>query len=549
MGCYAGTDANRGPGTGTDGQGTDGETTGSSQGETDGSDSGEEPPGTADCSLGAEPIRRLGRLEYANTLATLFPGVALPLDLPIEDGRVDGFVGHASGQTASTLSVARYEGLASDVAESAAQNLGSWAPCTDDSATCTEDIAAELAMRAYRRPLDAEEEAAARALATAAYSDFGQVEAVQVTVEAILQSPFFLYRPQFGVAGDGATVPLGDFEMASQLSYFFLDDMPDAELWAAAQAGELTDPDGLEAQARRLLVDPRAEDVLTGFLSEWLRLYKLEEVSLDEGAFPQWDETLQADLDESARLFLHEALWEADSWEALMSGSYGYVNDRLAPIFGVAAPGSADFVRVELDPTQRRGILTQPGILASTSHGISHSPIFRGVTVLDNIMCNPVPAAPPGFADEDPNDVSPEDICTTRDQVWLTHTNRSECLVCHNAIDNVGFTFENYDALGRFRTDENGCSIDASGAFPGEIGEVSGPIEAAEALANSTQTVRCAGEHVVRFTMGRSTREGDDCELEALADAVQAGGSLQEMFIQMTLSPTFRRRANTGESP
>ncbi|MCA9684964.1 MAG: DUF1592 domain-containing protein, partial [Myxococcales bacterium] len=426
-----------------------------------------------DCPLSNEPIRRLTQSEYVNTVGTLFPGVNLPMLDPIPDERVDGFIGHNAGQSASALGVARYEALAEGIADAAAGSLDSWAPCSDDSSACAQSIALELGWKVYRRPLDADETLALSSFAGDAYGEFGLELGVAVVVEALLQSPFFLYRPEFGEPG-GAVVTLGDYEMASRLSYFFLDDMPDEALFAAAAAGELTSDAGVEAQARRLLADPRARPILTDFMGEWLRLYELGELALDPVVFPEFTPQMQADLEESIHRYLDKALWEDDSWDALMTGSFGFVNDDLAPLYGVAAPGSDAMTLVELDPSQRAGVLTQPGLLASTSHGISHSPIYRGVTMLDNILCTPVPAPPPGVLDEtEPLPVPPEELCTTRDYVSKTHTNRAECEGCHNLIDPAGFVFEHYDALGRYRVTENDCPIDASASFPSTVGEVS----------------------------------------------------------------------------
>src|SRR5690606_3492250 len=149
-------------------------------------------------------------------------------------------------------------------------------------------------------------------------------------------------------------------------------------------------------------------------------------------------------------------------WESLMTGSFGYVNDRLAPIFGVPAPGSDALSLMELPTGERRGVLTQPGLLASTSHGIQHSPIYRGVTMLSSILCIDMPAPPPGILDDfEPEQLPPGEVCTVRDQIAKTHTVGTDCQGCHSQIDGAGFAFENYDALGRFRTSENGCDVDA----------------------------------------------------------------------------------------
>ncbi len=506
---------------------------------------GVDPQG-ASCSPTADPIRRLTPAEYQNTVASLFPGVGLPALVPLPDGRIDGFVGHTDGQSVSALGVQAYEEMAVAISVAAVADLAAWAPCTEDSAACLSELALDLGRRAYRRPLDGEEVTALETLASSSYAEFGMQEASELVVQALLQSPLFLYRPEVGLgAEDGATVaPLDDWEMASRLSYFFLDDMPDGELVAAAEAGELVADEGLELHARRLLDDPRARPVLTGFFAEWLRVYKLDELALDPNAFPEFDETLRADLEASTFLFLDKVLWQDDSWESLMTGSFGFVNDRLAPVFGVAAPGTDELTLVELSASERRGVLTQPGLLASTSHGIQHSPIYRGVTMLSSVLCNEMPAPPPGILDDfEPVDVPADEVCTVRDQIAKTHTVGNDCQGCHAQIDGAGFAFEHYDALGRFRTEENGCEVDASGTFPGTLGDVTDAIDMADKLAASEDAATCMAAHMFRFGLGRSEVRGDQCMIDAMTDAMLGGsGSLREMVVALVLSPAFRTR-------
>jgi hypothetical protein len=245
-------------------------------------------------------------------------------------------------------------------------------------------------------------------------------------------------------------------------------------------------------------------------------------------------------------MYVDHAVWEADSWQWLMASSQGFVNDRLAPIFGVEAPGSDELVLVDLDPAERRGLLTQPGVLTSTSHGIGHSPIMRGVTMLSNVLCSPVPAPPPGILDNIDEEMASDDdeVCTTRDYVALTHTVGADCQGCHAAIDGAGFVFENYDALGRYRTEENGCAVDATGSFPtSDFGsEVNDAIELSEALANSSQVATCMSEHLFRYSLGRGTNRADACELQVLGEQLGSGDSLQDLIVEMVATPSFRSR-------
>ncbi len=496
----------------------------------------------------AAPLRRLSPTEYRNSVTDLFTGVTLPSLDTAPDTRVDGFTNNASGQSASSLGVELYVKLSTGVADAAAQSLASWAPCSDDSDACVGQIATGLATRAYRRPLDSNEESRLTSFAATARADHGFDNAVRMVISAVLESPLFLFRAEFGSntpVGDKA-VRLTGYEMASRLSYFFLETLPDDELITAARDGLLDSDDGVRTQAERLMADPNARPVLTNFLAEWLRLYKIDGLSLDPNTFPEFDTQLKADLKESARLYLDKALWEDDSWASLMTGSYGFVNDRLAPLFGVPAPGTDELTYVDLPKDQRAGILTQPGVLSSTSHGLRHSPIFRGVTLLSSFLCTPTGPADPKNLNKEPEKVDPGEVCTTRDDVAKTHTVRDECQDCHRAIDGAGFTFENYDALGRYRDTENGCSVDASGSLPTSDveGEIKDGVDLSQKLAQSPQVAACMSEHLFRYALGRSVANADTCEVQALAGNLLESDddSMQNLILNLVTTPSFVSR-------
>lgn len=494
------------------------------------------------------PLRRLSEDEYAASVGDLFPGVSLPQLTLVPDARVDGFTNAASGQAASPLAVEQFDRAASTVAAAAAGQRGAWAPCTDDTDTCVQSTLAQVAEKAFRHPLSSEERTGVDELATAVSGLGTSTEAIEAGLTAILQAPTFLYRPEFGSGDEMGTSAelLTGYELATRLSYFFTGSMPDDALMAAAASGELDSEAGLRSQAQRLLKDSRSRPVVTKFFLEWLRLYKLDELALDPNYFPEFDEAMRDDLKASAKAFVEYALWDKDSWRTLMSGSYGFVNDRLAPLFGVPAPGTDELTFTELDASERRGVLTQPAMLASTSHGIRHSPILRGVTMLNNILCEPPPAPPPGIlaAAEDVQ-VDPSQICTTRDDVALTHTAKAGCQGCHASIDGAGFNFENYDALGRFRSVENDCMVDATGTFPGTDieGEVVDAVHLADQLGDSKTVTGCFSEHLFRYALGRGASDADACEVANLAIQLQDGGdSLQGLVLNMVTSPSFRSR-------
>ncbi len=515
----------------------------------DGDSDGDKDPQTGSqtghCGVTADPIRRLTPEEYVNSVAALFPDVTLPDDRPLPDARINGYTNQSAGQSVSELGVRKYEELARTIAAAASTQLESWAPCSEDNAECVREIAMQLGTRAYRRPLTAEETTHIEEFASQAYDDFGLSEGLAIVVQGLLESPWFLFRPEFGYADESSQgkMPLDDYEMASRLSYFFLSTSPDDELLAAAERGELRTTEGIEAQAARLMAEPAARASLTKFFTEWLGVYRLAQLNLDTGTFPEFDTAMRADLERSAELYIDKALWEDDSLDSLLTGTYAFVNDRLAPLFGVEPPGSEELVLVELDPSERRGILTQPALLASTSHGIAHSPILRGVTLLRNVLCSSVPSPPAGILDNlDPVEVPEGEICTTRDKLTKTHTIHPGCPTCHVAIDAAGFAFERYDALGRYRTEENGCSVDSTGTFPAPLGPVDDAVQLADVLAKSPAVAECVTTQALRFALGRADTRKDDCEIGRVSLTLQRGQSLQGLVLDLVLSAPFRTR-------
>jgi len=494
------------------------------------------------------PVRRLTAQEYLNTVQDLFGGMAVPeLDLPT-DVRSDGFENGVLGQSASPLTVEQYRAAAKAVAAEVVSDIQSWAPCTDETEACAQQVLQWVATRAFRRPLSESERVALEDFSVEAMSLDAPTEAITMGIEGLLQSPSFLYRTEFGTNSEveDGVVTLSGYELASRLSYFFTGSMPDAELLAAAANGDLSTLEGYKAQAERLLNAPRAREVLTDFFMEWLGLHKLEDLALDADAFPEFSDQLRKDLQASARKYIDYALWEEDSWVALMTGSYGFVNDRLAPYFGVDAPGSGEeLVYVELNSNQRRGVLTQPATLASTSHGSRHSPILRGVMLLTNVFCMaPAPPPPDAFVTQ-VEDVDESQICTTRDDVFMKHTSSGGCQTCHKQIDAAGFNFENYDALGMFRTQENGCAVDATGTVLGAdiSSELPDAVSMADEISASEDATTCFAEHVYRFALGRTPENGSSCEVQAIAEPLLAGeDSLQKMLINMAMSPSFLSR-------
>jgi hypothetical protein len=489
-------------------------------------------------------LRRLTPTEYRNTVRDLFPGVSIPDVTLAADLVVGGFDNSAEGQTVSPLLTENYQRAGVTIGAAVTADLARWAPCTTNDAACAAQITELVAMRAQRRPLTSDERALFVGLVEATRVESGLADAVAALVEALLMTPQFLYRPELGAVGRAAPaglVALDDYELASRLSYFLWRSMPDTTLFDAAAAGELADPALLEGHARRMLEDPRAHATIADLHAQWFQVARVDALTLDRTVFPELDRETQTDMRDSLARYLDDAFWQDGTVSALFSGHFGYVNDRLAPLFGIPAPGSTELVRVELDETQRSGILTQPGWLAERAHPTVHSPVYRGVFVLEHVLCAPTLPAPPG-AEAMTMPLPEGTVVTTRERVSRSHT--GYCASCHARIDGVGFAFENFDALGRYRETEVGMPIDATGEILGAgdaNGPISGAVDLADRLGTSHQVESCVADHYLRYALGRSlVGRGDTCQVDALRQRLEAsGGDLSELVVGIVTSPNF----------
>ena len=492
------------------------------------------------------PIRRLTPLEYQRTIHGLFPQLELGQLSVAPDPSLDGFNNNAASQTPSPVLIEQYRNTARSVAAVALGELASWAPCSEETSGCAQQIARDLAERAYRRPLTSDETSEINAFATASASDFGFADGVSMIIEGVLQMPQVLYRPEVGDADRAADdlVPLTGHELATRLSYLLWQEPPDAALLEAAENGELDDADGVEEHARRMLGDDRAKAAVQDFHRQWLMLENAERYSPDSDAFPSYTSEVKEAVLESTRRFIDYAFWDEGSVSALFTDRTAFVNDAMADAYGMSSPGSTEMTAMSFDSEQRAGILTQPAVLASTSHSRVHAPILRGVFVRRNILCSPLPA-PPANVNAVLPDVAADMPRTTRQHIEETHVS-ADCTSCHKAIDGIGFAFENFDAIGRFVTEENDLPIDASGELVGIDGiddtPFEGAVELATRIADSERLHACVTSQWFRYALGRSDNSAATrCLVERLSTSMQAGGGdMQEMLIELLRSDFFR---------
>jgi hypothetical protein len=419
------------------------------------------------------------------------------------------------------------------------------APCEDDTDEdeCASSFIATFGKRIFRRPLTSGEKASFLRLFQKGEPTIGYDAAIALILNAMLQSPQFLYRVEAPLAPEGSvssdTVPLGPYELATRLSYFLWGSTPDEELLAAAAEGQLSTDEEIEAQTRRLLADERAKSRVREFHAQWLGLGRFETVARDGT-----DDDTKASWKRSILAFTDSVFWaEGGTVRDLYESDQVFLDDKLAPLYGKSVAGS-ELEAVTLE-SQRSGLLTQPGLMAMLAHPDQSSPIARGVFVREKILCNPVPAPPP-TVDNTPPD--PDPSMTTRER-FAVHTEDAACASCHAQIDPVGFGFEAFDQLGRYRSTENDAPVDTSGALVGirgddELdGEFVGAAALSERIAGSSLATECLTRHWYQFAMGRADDDADTCNIDSITQSVEAaGGSMEQLLVSMTKSPTFRNR-------
>ncbi len=542
-GCYTGFDADAAAsGSGDVAETSDGGSDGGS--DDGGTDGGTDDGPQALCDVpkpGPAPIRRLTRTEYNNTLRDLLGDDSAPASDFVGEDVIHGFDNAAIGANMSRLLAEQFETAARDAAERAVVDLPGLLGCDPvaDEDGCIDDFIDDFGRRAYRRPLSADEHARLRAFYDEQRADDDVATAVGLLLSATLQSPFFLYRVEAGEPEqeiDGA-VPLGDFEMASRLSYLLWNSMPDEALLTAAEHGELRTTEQLLAQAERMLADDKAAEVVLDFHEQWLAL---------RGEVPTEIDDMGPLLREESRMFITTVLLDGDGrLETLMKADFTFVNAELAEFYGMDATGlGTEFEQVALDDTQRSGLLTQGLLLAIQAEEHETSPIKRGRLVREQLLCQELPPPPPDLMVEPPD---PDPTKTTRER-YAQHREDPACEGCHVLIDPIGFGFEHYDHFGRWRDTENDLPVDGSGELSGVVPtDLNGPYygvpELADRIVASETFEACAVDNWFRYAYGREQGAEDDCTVEVLNEAFQSSdGDIKELLLTLIKTDAFRFR-------
>ncbi len=496
-------------------------------------------------SADAAPFRLLTRAELDHTVRDLLGDTTHPAaaKLPAEP-LVYGFDNNARLNSANAAWVAASFALAEDVAARAVKERKALlVSCTLEDADCGAQFVETFGRRAFRRSLTVDEQSAFAAFFRAALVRDGFDAALEQTLTVFLQSPQFLYRPELGVRAMVAIAPaaLNGPELASKLSYFLWGSMPDDALIAAAENGSLAQPPVLDAQARRMLTAPQAEEARADSFSRFFTLDALARVEKDPASYPQWNVALQASWLRSIELYFSEVGRPGGTLWGLLRTPALYVDSTMSMY---SPNSSADFQRVQMTSPARSGVLAQPGLLARLASSDQGSPVRRGVFVFDRFLCQPLPPPPPNLM-ATPPPVTPGS--TTRERFSMHSV--TGCATCHSKIDPMGFGFEHFDGIGLWRDTEAGKPIDATGAIVGPnddalAGKFDGVGELSDKLSQSKQVHDCLAAQWYRWALGRVEAESDGCALAKVQQRFfDSGGDFEALQLAIVGSDAFRYRS------
>jgi hypothetical protein len=506
------------------------------------------PGGPAD-EPGEAVFRRLTRVEYNNTIRDLLGDTSAPAETFPGDTQSAGS-GFGKGGIVGGVDAGRiFEATEKIAGEAVTKRLASLIPCKTvptadaDQNKCAQDFIAQFGRRAYRRPLATEEAAALFDLYTRQRTDTKHdfPNAIRVVLSAMLMSPNFLYRwelaPKAAIK-EGAFVRFNGYEIASRLSYLLWASMPDEDLFAAAADNKLSTPDQIEDQARRMLKDPKTADTLAEFFVQWLDATGLPDAKKSPELYKDYTPQLAQAMLKETREFAADLLMKGDGrLENLLTSSKGFVDAGLGAVYKTATvTGPAS-----LNEAQRSGILTQAAFLAAHAKADETYPIGRGKTVADRLLCRDLPLPPDDIPDPKP----PAEGLTTRER-FAEHGVNPCAFACHNVIDPLGFAFENYDAIGGWRTVDQGKPVDATGTIniDGADKSFNNAVELSKHLATSKEVQDCMARQWFRYALRKKEKSGDEPSMKWVQDVFRkSNGDLRELIVALTKTRSFTHRA------
>ena len=515
---------------------------------------------TANFYRGYVMSRRLNRAEYTYTIRDLF-GIHLDLSdlLPADGGGGEGFDTSGNALFTSSIHIEKYFAAAERVVQAVLpdnpQSLapefkaarerilrGRAAPGRSGARETAREIIARLSRAAFRRPVSAEEQQKILGMydrAAARGESF--LPSLRLAVKAILVSPNFLFLVEPEPEEKGVQ-PLGPFPLASRLSYFLWSSMPDAELFALAQSGELLNTNVYQRQIHRMLADPKADALGERFALQWLEVERLGgEVRPDPKKFPEFDAALQKSMRGEVAAFFNSIFRSDRPLPELIDADFTFVDERLARIYGLPGVSGEAMRRVSLPNHDRGGVLGMAAVHALTSFPLRSSPVLRGRWVLEALLGEKVPPPPPDVPALEEHSEKNANL-SLREQLQ-THRTKGECAACHDKMDPLGFGLENFDALGRWRDTDRGQPIDARGTLPsGE--SFTGPAGLKKILmGRKDDVIRHLVRKMIGYAYGRELNRFDDCVVDRTMEALQKNNYRPSVLVeQIALSFPFRHR-------
>lgn len=491
-------------------------------------------------------LQRLTRRQYGNALRDLLgAGLRVPTDLEV-DTPLHGFSTVGAAQlTVAPRAAEQYEAAALDVtgqvfgnATQRAALVGCTPAAADDG--CARGYLVRMGRRAWRRPLSDAEVTRWLGVSRAVGQSLGDAwQGLRYATAGLLQSPHFLYRVELGAPDPTRPgwVNYDGYEMASRLAFFVWNTTPDDALLDAAAAGQLDTAAGVATQAQRLLASPRARTALGDFFAEYLKLDRLDSLSRDPMAFPLTTPSLAASMRAEVLRIVDDVVFAQDTdVRAMFDTRSTFLNDDLGRLYNLGGTRGAELVRVELPATgPRAGVLTTAGFLALNAHAAVTSPTLRGRFVRQYLLCQEIPPPPPGVVTSIPESSGP----TTLRQRLGQHVSDPTCAGCHNLMDPIGFGLEHFDALGVYRTTDNGLPIDATGEVDGVSFRNARGL--ATALRNHPRVGPCVSRQLFRYATAHKETEAEAAGLRDLATQFQRDGyRLQALVRALVTSDGFR---------
>jgi hypothetical protein len=410
-----------------------------------------------------------------------------------------------------------------------------------DERRCAETVMSALARRAYRRPVTAADMTRLLELYSSGRQDGTFETGIEFALRGILASAKFVFRAERvpSNVGEGAVFPIGEFELASRLSFFLWSSVPDEELLQIASQSRLKDPVVLEHQVRRMLADPKSEALVTNFAGQWLYLRNLKSTAPDQHEFPDFDDNLRQAFQRETELFFQSIVREDRNVIDLLTADYTFVNERLARHYGIPRIYGSRFRRVKVPDEARRGLLGKGSILLVTSHAARTSPVVRGKWILDNLLGTPPPPPPPNVPplEEKSGASEPHSV---RERLEAHRANPG-CAGCHKLMDPLGFALENFDAVGAWRTVDSGLPIDASSQlFDGT--KIDGVVTLRQALLKRPEAfIGTLTEKLLTYALGRGLTHHDMPVVRAIVrDAAGQDNRFSSLILGIVRSTPFQ---------